>query len=178
MFGLLGAGTVVVASSLPRGTPIQLRPAPTSAPIRVHIIGAVSNPGVYDLPVDSRIEDAIAISGGFTQDADQSGINLAAELQDGAQIIVPTQKVAQNSSPKSPTSDSQQPAAATFPININTATQTELETLPGIGPVTAEKIIVYRQTNGAFATIEDIQKVSGIGPATFEKIQELITTSD
>jgi len=142
------------------------------------VIGAVANTGVYDLPVDSRVEDAIAISGGFAQDADQESVNLAAELKDGAQIAVPTQKVVQSSSTTPPTTDSKPPVAKTFPININTANQAELETLPGIGPVTAEKIISFRQTNGEFSIIEDIQKVSGIGPATFENIKELITVNE
>lgn len=168
----------MLASSQPRGTPIQLRPAPTPAPIRVHIIGAVSKPGVYDLPVDSRVEDGVAIAGGFNEDASHESVNLAAELHDGAQVIVPTQKVVQNPTTSSTTTESQSPVIEAFPVNINTADQTELETLPGIGPVTASKILEYRQANGNFATIEEIQKVSGIGPATFEKLKDLITVGN
>lgn len=181
LFGLLGSAVVVLTSSMPRGAPIQLRPAPTLAPIRIHVTGAVRHPGVYDLAVDSRIEDAITISGGFTENADQGSINLAAQLQDGAQVVVPTQRASAVSSsstaPQTPQSETQT-TETTFPINLNTATQEEFELLPGIGPVTAEKIIDYRQTHGNFTSIEDIQKVSGIGPATFEKIQELITIGE
>jgi len=176
LIGLLGAGSVILASSQPRGTPIQLRPPPTPAPMRVHVTGAVTQPGVYDLPVGSRVEDLISTSGGFTADADPGSLNLAAQLQDGAQVVVPTQRsTAVSQSPDKPQTSDQQPSSSAFPININTATQEELEALPGIGPVTAGKIIDYRQNSGGFASIEEIQKVSGIGPATFEKLRDLIT---
>ncbi len=182
LFGLLGAGAVTLASSPPRGTPIQLLPPPTPAPIQVHVTGAVHNPGVYDLPLDSRVQDAIQVAGGFTEDAQQDGINLAAKLQDGDQVQVPAQRTSA-APPSDGTSaqntDDQSTEISTFSvININTASQEELETLPGIGPVTAEKIIAYRQTNGEFSSIESIQKVSGIGPATFEKIKDLITVNE
>jgi competence protein ComEA len=179
LFGLLGSGAVVLASSQPRGTPIQLRPPPTPAPIRVHVTGAVIQPGVYDLAVDSRIEDLIAISGGFAADADPASLNLAAQLQDGTQITVPTQRaiVVSQSETSTQTPDNP-PSTPSFPININTASQEELEYLPGIGPVTAGKIIDYRQSEGNFASIEEIQKVSGIGPATFEKLSDLISVGE
>jgi competence protein ComEA len=179
LFGLLGSGAVVLASSQPRGTPIQLRPPPTPVPIRVHVTGAVQQPGVYDLAVDSRVEDLIAISGGFTADADQDSLNLAAQLQDGAQVNVPTQKVSvvSQSTHATQTPDNQH-STPTFPININTASSEELESLPGIGPVTAGKIIEYRQNEDGFSSIEEIQKVSGIGPATYEKLRDLIAVGE
>lgn len=182
LFGLFGAGAVALASSPPRGTPIQLLPPPTPAPIQVHVTGAVHNPGVYDLPLDSRIQDAIQIAGGFTENAQQEGINLAAKLQDGDQVQVPAQRTSAaplTGETSTEYADRQTSGISTFSIvNINTASQEELETLPGIGPVTAEKIIEYRQANGDFSSIEGIQKVSGIGPATFEKIKDLITVNE
>lgn len=148
----------------------------------VHITGAVSNPGVYDLPLDSRVQDAIFAAGGFADDAQIDGVNLAAKLQDGDQVQIPTQRTSalpETGSESSQNSGEQSSGTSTFSIvNINTASQAELETLPGIGPVTAEKIIEYRQTRGGFPRIEEIQKVSGIGPATFEKIKDQITVSE
>jgi len=180
LFGLLGAGAVILASSPPRGTPIQLLPPPTPAPIQVHITGAVHNPGVYALPINSRVEDAIQTAGGFTEAAQQDRINLAAKLQDGDQVQVPAQSESAATDPTSTQKTGEQSKeGTTFTIvNLNTASQEELETLPGIGPVTAGKIIDYRLTNGDFGIIEEIQKVSGIGPATYENIKNLITVSE
>jgi len=182
VFGLLGAGGIWLASSPPRGVPIQLNPPPTPAPIQVHVSGAVVEPGVYDLPVESRVQDAVQAAGGFAEDANQSALNLAALLEDGFQVWVPAVKQAQTTSGTGDTAgvadpDLDQPASQDSAqiVNINTANQEELETLSGIGPVTAQKIIDYRETNGLFVGIEDIQKVSGIGPVTFEKIKDLIS---
>jgi len=182
LFGLLGAGAVILASSPPRGTQISLLPPPTPAPIKVHVVGAVHNPGVYELPLDSRVQNAVQIAGGFTEDAQLEGVNLAAKLQDGDQVQVPAQRtfaIPVAGSESIQNTAEQSSGISTFTIvNINTASQAELETLPGIGPVTAEKIIEYRQTNETFSTIEEIQKVSGIGPTTFEKIKDLITVGE
>jgi len=181
VFGLLGAGSIWLASSPPRGDPIQLLPPPTPAPIAVYVSGAVKNPGVYALPVDSRVEDAIQIAGGFAENANDQSLNLAAQLQDGVQIWVPTHQAQESLEPgnnSGAVESSVKQSPLVMPgqmININTATQEELETLSGIGPVTAQKIITYRETEGLFIGIEDIQKVSGIGPTTFEKIKDQIT---
>jgi len=187
VFGLLAAGVVYLASQPPRGHPIELLPPPTPVPIQVDVRGAVKTPGVYALPQESRVQDAIEAAGGLTGDADPSGINLAAPLEDGTLIKIPARQPTATPAPERPAA----PAATSPPqaespssasggdlININTATQEELETLSGIGPVTAQKIIAYRQENGPFTTIEEIQKVSGIGPATFEKIRDFITVEE
>ncbi len=182
LFGLLAAGAVILASSPPRGTPISLLPPPTPAPIKVHVFGAVNDPGVYDLSLDSRVQDAIFAAGGFTSDAQMEGVNLAAKLQDGDQVQISPQRtsaISATGSESSQNTGGESTGVSTLTvININTASQAELETLPGIGPVTAEKIIEYRQLNGNFSTVEGIQKVSGIGPATFEKIKDQITVSE
>jgi competence protein ComEA len=178
VLGLLGTGILFIASGPPRGNPIQLLPPPTPTPIQVHVTGAVNQPGVYTLPANNRVHDAIQAAGGFTDEANDQAINLAAPLQDGLQIWVPSRQPNQESGPGSETgenSDDQRSTTSGSLININTATQEELETLPQIGSITAEKIINYRQTEGYFISIEDIQKVPGIGPATYEKIKDLIT---
>ena len=185
IFGLAGAGGIWLASSPPRGNSIQLLPPPTLAPIQVHVTGAVANPGVYALPIDSRVQDAIQAAGGFSENANDMAVNLAALLEDGAQISVAAKKPTAEPFTTSGVEQGNEraegqpdPSNPDSPININTATQVELESLPGIGPVTAQKIIEYRETNGPFIGIEDIQKVSGIGPATFEKLKDLITVED
>jgi competence protein ComEA len=180
VFGLLGSGAIYLASKPPRGEAIQLLPPPTLAPIQVHVTGGVLKPGVYALPPASRVQDALEAAGGVSPNADQANLNLAAQLQDGDKLEVPTQQPnAQTSSTGSSQKTDDQAAGESAPIiNINTATQGELETLPGVGPVTAQKIIAYRQTAGGFSTIEEIQKVSGIGPATFEKIKMYITVNE
>ena len=174
--GILGVGLLLLAVSQPRGQAVQLSPPATAAPLIVHITGAVVDPGVYSQPPGSRVMDAIQAAGGLTTDADSTLINLAKMVEDGMQIWVPRQ-LAGDLERINPGKAEENPVAGNLGalININTATQTELETLPGIGPVTAEAIIQYRQENGPFSEIQGIQAVSGIGPVTFEKIREFIT---
>lgn len=182
VMGLLSAGVILLASKPPQGVAIVLRLPPSPVPVVVYVTGAVSEPGVYSLPVNSRVEDALQVAGGMTEEADINSVNLAALLQDGLEIHVSqkSKEFIPESGASSPAGEGrtadEQPATLTisYPININTASQAELESLPGIGPVTAQKIIEYRAENG-FTIIEDIQKVSGIGPATFEKIKDFIS---
>jgi competence protein ComEA len=171
--GLLGGGLILLLSSQPRGEPIALLPPPTPAPITIHIVGAVANPGVYTLPAGSRVQEAIRAAGGVLPEANSQALNQAAMLQDGERVLVPVLATpALRFAYPVPFED---PAQPQFPININTATQAELEKLPDIGPVTAQKIIEYRQANGPFTAIEGIMEVPGIGPKTFESIKSLIT---
>ena len=170
---LLGVGLILLVSSQPRGTSIRLSPPPTASPVTVHVAGAVNQPGVYKLPPGSRVEGAILAAGGAIPEADLSLINLAMVVEDGMQIWVPAlieEEPRVEEQERSPTYD-----APEVLININTASQNELESLPRIGPVIAAEIIRYRQANGPFHRKEDIQEVKGIGPVTFEKISELIT---
>jgi competence protein ComEA len=177
--GLLGSGLIYLTSSQPRGEGITLLPPPTSAPIIVHIVGAVLEPGVYSLPIKSRQQDAIEAAGGFLSDANPQALNLAAPLQDGDRIVVPTIPSDTQTPATSPSKSTivELPSSNTL-ININTASQTDLENLPGIGPVKAQTIIAYRESNGFFGLIEDIQNVPGIGPKTFENLKSLITVED
>ena len=186
--GLLAAGVIYLAAGQPRGQQITLHPPPTPAPIKVHIVGAVNQPGLYSLPHQSRVQDAVDTAGGLLPEANVLALNLAAYLKDGEQVLIPTMIP----TPR-PTTSLTTPGAESTPentnptyqveidpvqdtlININIASQEELETLPGIGPVTAGKIIIYREENGPFQAIEDILYVSGIGPVKFEGIRELIT---
>lgn len=162
---------IVVSTPLPTPTPTSI---PTPAPIRIHVSGAVHQPAVYELPPGSIVQDAINIAGGPASDADLDHINLALELQDQQQVYVPRQGETNPPPPVSGGEPGGGGAVGTL-ININTATAAELERLPRIGPVTAQRIVEYREANGPFETIEDIQNVAGIGPATFEGLKDLIT---
>lgn len=174
--GFLGVGLLLLATNQPRGESIQLSPPPTPAPIIVHVTGAVINPGVYSLPSGSRVKDAIEKSGGLLNDADTTLINLAMLVEDGMQVWVPFQleEVMDFNNPAVLEYESS-PGQPVDKININTATQIELESLFGIGPVIAKAVIQYRLENGPFKEIEEIQEVSGIGPVTFERIKPFIT---
>lgn len=174
VLGLLAVAGILLAAGKPRSNPVMLLPTPAPANLTIDITGEVANPGVYQLPPNSHVQDAIQAAGGLLDDADINTLNMAARLSDGQKIIVQT--------------EGQLPAATegidrSIPIevpgliDINTATAEQLDTLPGIGPTKASDIITYRQKNGAFDRIEDIQNVSGIGPATFEAIRNLISVS-
>jgi competence protein ComEA len=145
----------------------------------VHISGAVNQPGVYTFPTNSRVQDSIDAAGGFTEDASVNSINLAAPLQDGIQIWVPSllqfQDPGIGSDSQNDLEGERSPRVIAVLININKATQEELESLPEIGPVIAGDIIAFRQTEGLFISIEEISKVPGIGPATYDEIKGLIT---
>jgi len=183
--GLLGAGVLFLITRPPRGEPVALLPPPTPLPKIIYVTGAVIQEGIYSLPVGSRVNDAIQAAGGFAIDANTNGINLAALLVDGEQIVVPklpptpelsTDDLSIDESNTDELSTDISPSrTSSLLVNINTATLEELDELPGIGPVIGQAIIDYRNANGPFARIEDIQDVSGIGPVTYEKIKDLIT---
>jgi len=174
LLGLFVAVLVWVVARNPSGQAVTLRPPPTEQPIVVQIAGAVPRPGVYALAKGSRVQDAISAAGGFLAEADKTGINLARALDDGEQLEIP---YAEGSSPVlgTPLPASTESASSSELIDINTASLAELDTLPGIGPTTAQKIIDYREQNGPFLTKEDIINVSGIGPGTYERLKDLIT---
>ena len=149
--------------------------------IFVHIAGCVQKEGMLELSSNSRIADAIEKAGGLTQDADLSDINLAYILEDGMKIYIPNQNERQENNeiteniPNTATMQIQDTNKKQDVININTATPEELDTLPGIGPATAIKIIEYRKEKGKFKQKEEIKEVSGIGEAKYEKIKEYIS---
>jgi competence protein ComEA len=181
LIGLLLAGGILVGARQPQGEMVELRPAPTPEPLRVHVAGAVVRPGVYDLPDNSRVTDAIDAAGGFVAEADKNALNLAARLDDGERLEIPyvagfVPDVSRGFAVVSEGTPS--PLAGTDLININTASADELDKLPGIGQTTAQRIIDYRTSNGPFATIEDIINVPGIGTATYDEIKDLITVGE
>jgi len=152
----------------------------------VYVTGAVANPGVYELKEGDRLNDAIEMAGGLVEGSAQNYINLAAPLSDGAHIHVPFVKEIESgeaaqiaagstaSAGGAQASGSNDQSAVSPPVNINTANATELQTLPGIGAVTAKRIIDYREKYGSFKTIADIKKVSGIGDKKFEELENRI----
>ena len=152
--------------------------------IVVHITGEVNKAGVVILPKGARIVDAIEAAGGTTKEADLEQINLAYVLEDGQKIYIPNQKDKEANSEKVYITsesgnnvivkDTITSKGENKKVNINQATQSELETLPGIGPSIASRIIEYRQQNGKFNTIEDLKNVKGIGDAKFENVKKYI----
>jgi competence protein ComEA len=172
--GLLAAGVILLVSMPPRGEPVRLQPPPTPGPLTVHVTGAVANPGVYTLPLEARVQDALDAAGGVTTGADTTSLNLAARLQDGERVYIPLTPQEQPSDTGGASAGGNGEVGALL-VDLNTATQAELEGLPGIGPVTAQNIIADREANGPFQTIEDLERVPGIGPATFERLAPLIT---
>lgn len=168
-----GEGLTLVQEDTTTGETAADSAAPENASgeVVVHVAGAVSSPGVYTLPADSRVDDAVRAAGA-TADADLSQLNLAQKLADGQKITVPaageTPAPADNAAP----SDSSQSGAL---VNINTATQEELETLPSIGEVRAQAIIAYREEHGGFRTTDELMEVSGIGEKIFADISPHIT---
>jgi competence protein ComEA len=178
VIGLLTAGLVLLMSRPSRGASVLLRPPPTPPPLMIAVDGCVHSPGVYALARNSRVRDAVQAAGGYTAQADTRAVNLAAALEDGDHLIVPErgQPAPAGSGQTQELLRSPTPAINLFPIDINRASQEELEALPGIGPVTAEKIIRYREEQ-PFTRIEEIQKVPGIGPATYQDIRSLIRVS-
>jgi competence protein ComEA len=131
----------------------------------VDVAGAVADPGVYRMPAGSRVNDAVQRAGGATAKANVEGINLAARLSDGQQIVVP-EKVAGSSSAAAFGA-----ASPEAPIGLGTATLEELDTIEGIGPVTAQKILEFRDQHGGIASLEQLDQIDGIGPATMEALR-------
>jgi len=152
------------------------RPTATLASILVDVRGAVAKPGVYTLAPGSRMQDALALAGDVLADAETRNLNLARRLNDGEQIYVPMMGEATIPPPASPGRSGA--VAIKTPlgkINVNTATLEELDALPGIGPVIAQRIIDYRSQNGAFERIEDLKQVRGIGDAVLAQIEDWVT---
>ncbi len=144
--------------------------------IKVHIAGSVVTEGIIELEEGARVADAIKEAGGTTADANTKKINLAQKLQDGQKIYIPNQNETEEDIMENLGETIEENSInSSSKVNINTATQTELELLSGIGPSIASKIISYRKENGKFKKIEDIKNVPGIGEAKFNSIQDQIT---
>jgi competence protein ComEA len=170
VLALVGRSLVRTGTPAP-ARPIVVEPAArqeAQARILVHVVGAVRRPGLYRLPDGARVADALARAGGETAKADLALINLAAPVADGAQVVVPRRV------PPGAAAAPATPAAAAGPVHLNTATLEELDTLPGVGPTTAQRIIDYRQEHGAFSSVDELDAVPGIGPARLEQLRELV----
>jgi competence protein ComEA len=143
-----------------------------SAPrLVVHVVGAVRRPGLYRLRAGSRVADAVEQAGGAAPAADVSLVNLAAPLADGQQVVVPSRVPAAGAGGVGVSPGSSGPEG---PVHLNTASMAELDELPGIGPVTAQKIVDFREQHGAFSSVEDLDAIPGIGPAKVEQLRELV----
>ena len=166
----------------PEPTTIPL-PTSTPSPIQVFVNGEVNQPAVYELPPNSIVEQAINAAGGFTEKANRAIINLAQPLSNGVQVYIPAYEetavvpitIVTEPDGNSAQSSSNPNADQSGLVNINTAGLDELDSLPGVGPSTAQKIIDHRDENGLFVAVESIMDVSGIGEAKFDQLKELIT---
>lgn len=147
----------------------------TKEKIYVQISGEIKYPGVYEMENGDRVFQLVEKAGGLTENADLNSINLSKKLIDGEKVIIFAKKEINENSTNISQSGTTSSQTKSNLININTASKEELESLPGIGPTLAQRIIDYRETNGYFQTIEDIKKVSGIGDKKFEAIKNLIT---
>jgi competence protein ComEA len=160
-------------SAAPAVTPVQPVARPKAAApklVVVDVAGAVRHPGLYRLHEGSRVDDAITSAGGPTAKAQLGAVNLAAPVADGEQVVVPGRGVAGVATAAAPAAGSS-PSA---PLDLNSATLEQLENLPGIGPVTAQKILDYRQQHGAFHSVAELQGVPGIGPAHMAQLKGLV----
>jgi competence protein ComEA len=177
----LAAVVLLGACYLPRGAD----PAPESPPaaieverddgrtesVVVHVAGAVRRPGVYRMRANARVDDAVGRAGGATRRADLSQVNLAAQVEDGRQVLVPAQVRAAAAGGAAPAGT---PATPGVPLNINTATLEQLDELDGIGPTTAQHILDYREEHGGFGSVEELGEVPGIGDVRLASLREQV----
>jgi len=166
----LGAGTTTPAAPLPPPPPAGEASVsgPSSSRVVVDVVGAVRRPGLYRLPQRARIADAVTRAGGSTAKADLVQVNLAAPIADGEQIVIPRRGAAAASGSASAAGSS------TGPVQLSTATQEQLDSLPGVGPVTAQKILDYRKEHGAFHSVDELDAVPGIGPKRLDQLRDLV----
>ncbi|HMH59274.1 MAG TPA: ComEA family DNA-binding protein [Galbitalea sp.] len=158
---------VTATASVPRVVHTTLPTANDAPTAFVHVVGQVKNPGLYELPAGDRILDAVAAAGGFVPGADQADLNLAQVIEDGQQIVVAQLGVSGVAVPM---------ATPGGKVDLNTADATALETLDGIGPALAQRILAYRAAHGGFRTVNDLQNVTGIGPKKFAAIKANVST--
>ncbi len=183
--GTIAEDTETAAPDTEAGKDILTAEVSEDKMLIVHLCGAVNNPGVYELKMDSRIIDGINRAGGFTEDASEDALNLAMELKDGSRIYVPTKEEVKDKGSGRDVSGSDVYVSAGYDetasddqgtvVNINTASEDKLTTLSGIGISRAKAIIAYREEHGGFKSKEELMNISGIGQASFDKIKDEIT---
>jgi competence protein ComEA len=160
----VGAG----ASAAGPSEPLVVQPPAASTRLTVHVAGAVRQPGLYRLKEGSRVADAVARAGGATAKADTAAVNLAAPLADGIQVLVPSRVAGAAGTGAGA-------GAAQARISLSSASAAELDALPGVGPVTAQKIVDHRAAHGGFSSVDDLDAIPGIGPARLEQLRDLVT---
>ncbi len=171
---VLPAGTTTPAAPLP--PPPNVGPGATgtsAARVVVDVVGGVRRPGLYRLSQGSRIADAIARAGGSTPKAALAQVNLAAPLADGEQVVVPIRGRA-GAAFSSGSGSAGPGGTAAAPVQLSTATLEQLDTLPGVGPVTAQKILDFRTKHGSFSSVDELDAVPGIGPKRLEQLRDLV----
>jgi len=168
---LAGAG----ASAPVAQTGLVPEPAEAAPRIVVHVTGAVARPGLYRLKEGSRVADAVARAGGATGKADTAAVNLAAPLADGIQVLMPSRVAGGAGAAAAAGGSGAGGAGSNVPISLSSATIAELDTLPGVGPVTAQKIVDHRAAHGAFSSVDDLDAIPGIGPARLGQLRGLVT---
>ena len=183
-YGLAVLAFLVVAGRMTLGDGDEPRAAPSTGPalqveeepareVVVHVAGAVARPGLYRLPDGSRVDDAIGLAGGPRPKAALDLVNLAAPVVDGQQVIVPLKGAAGAAASTGAGTGAESGAAGTK-VSLNSATIEQLDELPGVGPVTAQQILDYREANGAFRSVDELDAVPGIGPARLEQLRPLV----
>jgi len=141
----------------------------------VHVAGAVRNAGVYRLRAGARVNDALARAGGATPRADLSQVNLAAKVEDGRQVLVPRRVTTPPAASPAPApAGTTAPGQPAVPVNLNAATLEQLDTLPGVGPATAQKILDYREQHGGFGSVDELGEVPGIGDVRLAALRDLV----
>ena len=169
----LGGGDETPAAPDQRPAAIEVQDgAEAGSRVVVHVAGAVRQPGVYKLPANARVDDAVAEAGGPTRRADLGGLNLAATVEDGRQVLVPER--ARPGAPAAASTTATTPAEGQ-PIYLNTATLEQLDTLSGIGPTTAQKILDFREERGGFGSVEELGEIPGIGDKRLATLREEVT---
>jgi competence protein ComEA len=166
----LGGSGSAARAVTPLPAPAKPAKAVAAKLLVIDVAGAVRRPGLYRLREGSRIDDAIAAAGGPTAKAQLDAVNLAAPIADGEQVVVPGRGVAGEPAASPPAAGSS-PSA---PLDLNMATAEQLDSLPGIGPVTAQKILDYRQAHGAFHSVAELEGVPGIGPGRLSQLKGLV----
>ena len=162
----------VRGAARPRRRAIEVRgDARPAAALVVHVAGAVRRPGVYRLRAGSRVDDAVTRAGGPRRRADLSALNLAAELEDGRQVLVPLRGRARRGRARRAGGRA---AAPGVPLNLNTATLEQLDELDGIGPATAQQIVAYREAHGGFGSVDELDQVPGIGETRLASLREQV----
>jgi competence protein ComEA len=165
---VLGAGAASSGGDGAAEVVAQPLRAEAAPPVVVHVVGAVRMPGLYRLARGKRVADAVERAGGATGKADLALINLAAPVADGQQVVVPAR------APPGAAGEDSGGDAAAGPVHLNTATLDQLDELPGVGPVTAQKILDYREKHGAFSSVRELDAIPGIGPARLAQLSELV----